>query len=120
MTDRKTNTGETDEKPKGSWVGTGRPGPGRKKGEPNKQTAEMRAVLHEAAQRLADKAGCESVGEYVAEWASRDERNERTYWKDMWGKMLPKDIKVESSVVDVLAEVARRAAEKEADGRDSR
>lgn len=61
---RRLNGQRTDDKPKqqypehplgkNNWVGTGRPGPGRKKGQPNKVTADVRDMVLKAAE-LAGK-----------------------------------------------------------------
>lgn len=72
---------ETDEKPKGSFVGTGVPGPGRPKGIPNKTTT----ALKEAILKAAEQAGDGDITAYLTKQAQENP----TAFMSLLGKVLP-------------------------------
>lgn len=76
---------------KRSWVGTGKPGPGRKKGVPNKTTTQLKEALLEAATKAGGKDGL--VG-YLYKQAKEEPRA----FLPLLGKVLP--LQVEGSGKD--------------------
>jgi hypothetical protein len=66
---------------KRGWVGTGKPGPGRKKGVPNKTTASVKEALSLAFQGLGGVPRLQV-------WATE---NPTEFYK-LWSKMLPQEV----------------------------
>jgi hypothetical protein len=58
---------------------------GRAKGVPNVRTAEVRAVLHEAATQLGGLAR-------LVAWAREDPINERIFWSQMYMSLMPRRV----------------------------
>lgn len=81
---RRLNGQRTDDKPKqqypehplgkNNWVGTGRPGPGRKKGQPNKVTADVRDMVL----RATDLAGKEVLRKELIKQGMSEEEATKT------------------------------------------
>ena len=65
-----------------SGRGGKRPGAGRKKGVPNKQTTAAKDAIAAAAEGLG------GVSRLIA-WASEDPLNERVFWGTVYPKLLP-------------------------------
>ena len=63
-------------------IGQGKPGPGRKKGVPNKLTMAAKDAIAAAAQGLG------GVERLVA-WAKEDPLNERAFWTSVYPKLIP-------------------------------
>lgn len=84
---------------KSAGIGKGTPGPGRPKGEPNKLTADLRAMILGAL----DKAGGE---DYLVTQAEESPAS----FLALVGKCLPKDVNLTANVT--LSELLRRAREK--------
>lgn len=63
-------------------IGKGTPGPGRKKGVPNKQTTAAKEAIAAAAQGLG------GVDRLIA-WAQEDPLNERAFWASIYPKLIP-------------------------------
>lgn len=75
---------ETKQKHSGSWVGTGRPGPGRPKGVPNKASR----VAKDAIWAVFDGLGGE---EAMLAWARE---NQTQFYASVWPRILPKPVEV--------------------------
>jgi hypothetical protein len=63
-------------------IGKGKPGPGRKKGIPNKQTTLAKDAIALAAEGLGG-------AERLVKWAKEDPLNERVFWGQIFTKLLP-------------------------------
>ena len=63
-------------------IGKGTPGPGRKKGVPNKQTTAAKDAIAAAA------LGLGGVDRLIA-WAQEDPLNERAFWASIYPKLIP-------------------------------
>lgn len=63
-------------------IGKGKPGPGRKKGVPNKTTKAAKDAIAEAAEALGG-------AKRLTEWAKEDPANERVFWGTIYPKLLP-------------------------------
>jgi hypothetical protein len=63
-------------------IGKGTPGPGRKKGVPNRQTAAAKDAIAMAAEGLG------GVDRLVS-WAREDPLNERAFWATIYPKLIP-------------------------------
>lgn len=70
------------ETPKKRKVGDGTPGPGRKKGVPNKTTTSAKEAIALAAEGLGGK-------DRLIAWAKEDPLNERVFWGTIYPKLLP-------------------------------
>jgi hypothetical protein len=70
---------QTNKKPR---PGDGTPGPGRKKGVPNKTTTAAKDAIAAAAEALG------GANRLVA-WAQEDPANERIFWGSIYPKLLP-------------------------------
>jgi hypothetical protein len=68
--------------PKKRVVGDGTPGPGRKKGVPNKTTQTAKDAIARAAEGLGG-------AERLIAWAKEDKANERVFWGTIYPKLLP-------------------------------
>ena len=80
-------------------IGKGTPGPGRKKGVPNKATASVKEALTLAMQGIGGVPALEA-------WAAE---NPTEFYK-LWAKMLPTDVKVDGDMrlgVVILPPVAK-------------
>ncbi|CAJ0732832.1 MULTISPECIES: hypothetical protein [Ralstonia] len=67
---------------KNGKIGAGAPGPGRKKGVPNKTTQAAKDAIVIAAEELG------GVDRLVA-WVKADPANERVFWGTIYPKLLP-------------------------------
>lgn len=76
----------------------GKPGPGRKKGVPNKTSAAAKDVIAEAAERLG------GVNRIVV-WAKEAPENERAFWSTIYPKLLP--LQVNANVRQISEEAAQ-------------
>jgi len=63
-------------------IGKGTPGPGRKKGVPNKTTQAARDAIAAAAEALGG-------ADRLVAWAKEDPANERVFWGTIYPKLLP-------------------------------
>jgi len=63
-------------------IGKGTPGPGRKKGIPNKNTRLAKDAIAEAAEGLGG-------AKRLMEWAQEDPANERVFWGTIYPKLIP-------------------------------
>lgn len=63
-------------------VGTGKPGPGRPKGVPNKMTMSARDAITAAAEELGG-------ANRLAQWAKEHPDNEMHFWTKIYPKLLP-------------------------------
>lgn len=63
-------------------IGKGTPGPGRKKGVPNKITGAAKDAIAAAAEGLG------GVNRLI-EWAKEDPLNERAFWSSIYPKLIP-------------------------------
>jgi hypothetical protein len=63
-------------------IGQGKPGPGRKKGVPNKTTQVAKDAIAAAAEALGG-------ADRLAKWAKEDPANERAFWATIYPKLLP-------------------------------
>lgn len=63
-------------------IGKGTPGPGRKKGVPNKQTTAAKEAIAQAAEGLGGV-------DRLIEWAQEDPLNERAFWATIYPKLIP-------------------------------
>jgi hypothetical protein len=63
-------------------IGKGTPGPGRKKGVPNRQTMAAKDAIALAAEGLGGTSR-------LIEWAKEDPLNERAFWTSIYPKLLP-------------------------------
>lgn len=63
-------------------IGKGTPGPGRKKGIPNKHTTLAKEAIALAAEGLGGTAR-------LVAWAKEDPLNERAFWATIYPKLLP-------------------------------
>ena len=63
-------------------IGKGTPGPGRKKGVPNKTTMLAKEAIAQAAEALGG-------AERLTTWAREDARNEHAFWATIYPKLLP-------------------------------
>ena len=63
-------------------IGKGTPGPGRKKGIPNKQTTAAKDAIALAAEGLGGT-------DRLIAWAQEDPLNERAFWSSIYPKLLP-------------------------------
>lgn len=63
-------------------IGKGTPGPGRKKGVPNKQTTAAKDAIAAAAEGLGGV-------QRLIEWAKEDPLNERAFWASIYPKLIP-------------------------------
>lgn len=63
-------------------IGKGKPGPGRKKGIPNRQTAAAKDAIAMAAEGLGGVSR-------LVEWAKEDPLNERAFWASIYPKLIP-------------------------------
>ena len=63
-------------------IGKGTPGPGRKKGVPNKLTMTAKEAIALAADKLGG-------AERLVAWAQEDPLNERAFWASIYPKLLP-------------------------------
>ena len=75
---------ETKDKPSGSWVGTGKPGPGRPKGVPNK----LSRVAKDSVWAVFDGLGGD---EAMLKWAKD---NPSQFYASVWPRILPKPVEV--------------------------
>lgn len=76
-------------------VGDGTPGPGRKKGIPNRTTIKVKEAIELAADALGGH-------ERLAEWAKEDPANERVFWGQIYPKLLPLQVTGENGGPIVL------------------
>lgn len=63
-------------------IGKGTPGPGRKKGIPNKATTAAKDAIAMAAEGLG------GTSRLIA-WAQEDPLNERAFWSSIYPKLIP-------------------------------
>lgn len=63
-------------------IGKGTPGPGRKKGIPNRQTTAAKDAIVLAAQGLGGV-------DRLIQWAKEDPLNERSFWASIYPKLIP-------------------------------
>jgi hypothetical protein len=63
-------------------ITSGKPGPGRPKGSPNKTTAAAKQVIQQAAEELGG-------ADRLVSWAKEDPLNERAFWSSIYPKLLP-------------------------------
>ena len=63
-------------------IGKGTPGPGRKKGVPNKATTAAKDAIAMAAEGLGGT-------ERLIAWAQEDPLNERAFWATIYPKLIP-------------------------------
>lgn len=63
-------------------IGKGTPGPGRKKGIPNKHTTIAKEAIAAAAEGLG------GTPRLIA-WAKEDAKNEAAFWTSIYPKLLP-------------------------------
>ena len=63
-------------------IGKGTPGPGRKKGVPNKTTQAAKDAIAAAAEALGG-------ADRLVAWAKEDPANERVFWGTIYPKLLP-------------------------------
>lgn len=63
-------------------IGKGTPGPGRKKGVPNRTTTAAKDAIAAAAEGLG------GVDRLIA-WAQEDPLNERAFWGSIYPKLIP-------------------------------
>lgn len=63
-------------------IGQGKPGPGRPKGVPNKNTKAAKDAIAEAAEALGG-------AQRLVDWAKEDPANERVFWGTIYPKLLP-------------------------------
>lgn len=63
-------------------IGKGTPGPGRKKGVPNKLTIAAKDAIAQAAEGLG------GVNRLI-DWAKEDPVNERAFWATIYPKLIP-------------------------------
>lgn len=66
-------------------IGSGKPGPGRPKGVPNKVSGTVKDVIAQAADALGGK-------DRLVEWAQSDPKNEAAFWTSIYPKLLPKEL----------------------------
>lgn len=65
-----------------SGIGKGTPGPGRKKGVPNKVTIAAKEAIAMAADKLGGV-------ERMVSWVKEDPLNERAFWSTIYPKLIP-------------------------------
>jgi hypothetical protein len=63
-------------------IGKGTPGPGRKKGVPNKMTTAAKDAIAAAAEGLGGV-------DRLIQWAKEDPLNERAFWSSIYTKLIP-------------------------------
>lgn len=63
-------------------IGKGKPGPGRKKGVPNKTTTAAKEAIALAAEGLGGT-------DRLVAWAKEDKRNECAFWASIYPKLIP-------------------------------
>jgi hypothetical protein len=63
-------------------ITSGKPGPGRPKGSPNKTTAAAKQVIQQASEELGG-------ADRLVSWAKEDPLNERAFWSSIYPKLLP-------------------------------
>lgn len=63
-------------------IGKGTPGPGRKKGVPNRTTTAAKEAIALAAEGLGGT-------QRLVEWAKEDPLNERAFWATIYPKLIP-------------------------------
>lgn len=63
-------------------IGKGTPGPGRKKGVPNKTTMAAKEAIALAAEGLGGT-------DRLIAWAQEDPLNERAFWASIYPKLIP-------------------------------
>ncbi len=63
-------------------IGKGTPGPGRKKGVPNRHTTAAKDAIALAAEGLGGT-------DRLIAWAQSDPLNERAFWSSIYPKLLP-------------------------------
>ncbi len=66
-------------------IGKGTPGPGRKKGVPNKSTQVAKEAIALAAEGLGGH-------QRLIDWAKEDPANERAFWSTIYPKLIPVQI----------------------------
>lgn len=72
-------------------MATGKKTGGRRKGTPNKVTADVREVITAVASRLGGT-------ERLLDWVKEDPLNERLFWSSIWVKVLPKEVHVDGKI----------------------
>ncbi len=70
------------EKRKGSHLFSGKPGPGRPKGQSNKITVAAKEAIALAAEKLGG-------ADRLVAWVKEDPKNERAFWTIVYPKLLP-------------------------------
>lgn len=63
-------------------IGTGKAGPGRPKGVPNKTTQAAKDAIAEAAARLGGV-------DRLVDWVKEDPDHEKAFWTSIYPKLLP-------------------------------
>ena len=63
-------------------IGKGTPGPGRKRGVPNKVTTAAKDAIALAAEGLGGT-------DRLVAWAQEDPANERAFWSSIYPKLIP-------------------------------
>lgn len=86
-------------------IGDGTPGPGRKKGVPNKTTTQLKeAILGAAAEHGEDDSGTDGLKGYLRKVAREDVKA----FAGLLGKVLPLDINAKGSLHVYLPESVRK------------
>ncbi len=87
-------------------IGKGTPGPGRKKGIPNKQTTAAKDAIAAAAEGLGGV-------QRLIEWAQEDPLNERAFWASIYPKLIPVTLAGDQNA-PIVHEIVRRVIDTKA------
>jgi hypothetical protein len=87
-------------------IGSGKAGPGRPKGSPNKTTKIAKEAIAYAAEGLGG-------ADRLVAWAKEDAKNEAAFWTQIYPKLLP--LQVNADVNATISEIRHRIIDSASD-----